>query len=107
MVKIIATQRIPYGKRRYEAGEEIDCASEKDARLLVGIGKAKFAGAGSPTDLPARAKPADDIASLRQAYETVVGKRPFTGWTAQELRGRMTAHRNGQAYLRRDMRAKP
>jgi hypothetical protein len=49
---IIATQRIPYGKKRYEVGEEIP-ASEKDAKLLVAIGKARRSDAGSPTDLPA------------------------------------------------------
>lgn len=52
MVNIIATQRMPYGKRRYEAGEEIQGVSEKDAKLLVGIGKAKLCGGTSPTDLP-------------------------------------------------------
>jgi hypothetical protein len=39
MVKIIATQNLPYGHRRYAAGEEFD-ASEKDAKLLVKIGRA-------------------------------------------------------------------
>jgi hypothetical protein len=61
MVKIIATQRIPYGKRRYEAGEEIPDVSDKDAKLLVGIGKAKLADARSPTDLPKAALPAAPV----------------------------------------------
>lgn len=32
-----------------------------------------------------------DIAELRAEYERVVGKRPFNGWSADELRAKITA----------------
>lgn len=31
----------------------------------------------------------DEMAALRDEYENVVGKRPFNGWDAEELRRRM------------------
>lgn len=40
---------------------------------------------------PARTPPADDLGALRAAYEAKVGKRPFMGWDAEELKRRMTA----------------
>ncbi|MBN8292826.1 hypothetical protein JI664_12700 [Rhodobacter sp. NTK016B] len=34
-------------------------------------------------------EPADDIASVREEYERVVGKRPFMGWDIETLRAKM------------------
>lgn len=33
--------------------------------------------------------PADDLAALRDQYQTVVGKKPYHGWDADELRKRI------------------
>lgn len=35
------------------------------------------------------AKPEGDLAELRVAYQAKVGKKPFAGWDADELRRRM------------------
>lgn len=90
MIKPIATQRIPYGKRRYEAGEEIDVQSEKDADLLVKIGKAKWPDQPSTTDLPKAAMPKRD---------------PLIAPEHQEAAPEAPAH--PQTYNRRDMVAAP
>jgi hypothetical protein len=42
------------------------------------------------------AAPRDDIADLRAEYERVVGKRPFMGWDAGQLREKVDAHRKGE-----------
>lgn len=86
MVKIIAAQRIPYGKQRYDVGEEIE-ASEKDARLLVHIGKATLPETRSRTDLP----------SMQVQTREVVAEKPEGA--APE------APTHPQTYSRRDMTA--
>lgn len=35
---------------------------------------------------------AEDLAALREEYTAVVGKRPFNGWDAATLRGKIAAH---------------
>lgn len=67
---IVATQRVPYGKKRYEVGEEIP-ASPKDAKLLVAIGKAREADQASVTDLPKRAAP-EAVSAPEAVEETAV-----------------------------------
>jgi len=54
MPKLISTvDRLAYGKKVYRFGDDFE-ASEKDARLLVGIRKAKlYEGAPLAVDLPA------------------------------------------------------
>lgn len=86
---IVQTDRLPYGKRTYLRGEEFE-ASEKDAKLLVGIKKARLSetyGSG-PTDLPAevmtRAVKAEEPAPV--VTEVVEDEAP-----------------KSQTYLRRDM----
>ena len=37
-------------------------------------------------------EPSDELAALRTEYRQVVGKRPFPGWDADELRRRMAEH---------------
>lgn len=112
-MKMVALTRV-YDKARrieYSPGDVFEAASERDARHLAMIGKARFDGpAANATDLPPReppaepatpapAPPAEDIMALRGDYESLVGKRPFMGWDADEIRSRMST------YRRRDMRA--
>ncbi|MDV3143286.1 MAG: hypothetical protein Q8761_02495 [Sweet potato little leaf phytoplasma] len=35
-------------------------------------------------------EPADDLAALRDQYQAAVGKKPYHGWDADELRKRIT-----------------
>lgn len=37
----------------------------------------------------------DELAAVRKEYEAVVGRRPFHGWDADELRKRMAAAYRG------------
>lgn len=50
----------------------------------MGYGRRDLRAAEAPK--PAEA---DEVTELRQEYERVVGKRPFYGWDAAELRRRM------------------
>ena len=91
MVKIVATQNMPYGHRRYVAGEEFD-ASEKDARLLVKIGRAAH------------------VSPARQAQTVVqpVSVAPAPEVTAPEPKeAAPEAPASPQQYHRRDMTAEP
>lgn len=40
---------------------------------------------------PAPIVPADDLSFLRAEYQRVIGKRPFNGWKADELRAKIAA----------------
>lgn len=101
---MMATGPLTYGTRRLRSGDEFT-ATSRDARLLVAIGKARYA--------PIIARPAaptlrhaplnhdsdwrrggsvfggDDLKELRALYSRVVGKRAFAGWDAAELRRRI------------------
>lgn len=43
MVDMIATKRLKYGTRRLTAGDPFEARHDRDARLLIGIGKARYA----------------------------------------------------------------
>lgn len=48
------------------------------------------AGAAEPIDDEDHAEPDDEgVPALRKQYEALLGKRPFAGWDADELRRRM------------------
>jgi len=79
--KMIANRPMTYGTRRLKADDEFT-ASRRDAALLVRIGRARYGAA-------AEAKPVEDMTELRRLYQEKVGKRPFPGWDAAELRERM------------------
>lgn len=38
-----------------------------------------------------------DVPALRQEYEKAIGKKPFPGWNAEELRKRIADHKAGQS----------
>src|SRR3546814_8190531 len=43
MVDMIATKKLKYGTRRLTAGDPFEARHDRDARLLIGIGKARYA----------------------------------------------------------------
>jgi hypothetical protein len=59
-MKVIAKQRMPYGKRQYQPGEEIEM-SDKDAKLLAATGRVSLPeeGTGKAPQKPAM-PPADE-----------------------------------------------
>lgn len=115
MPTLIATKGLRYATRRMMAGDEF-AANYRDARVLVAIGKARVKrepgsiGAPPPAVAARIAKvidPLDHDANgqkggskapdgdkealnkLRADYQTLVGKKPFAGWKADELQRRI------------------
>lgn len=99
MPKLIANKGLRYATRRMVAGDEFE-ANNRDARLLVAIGKARLvrAVAAPPPAVARKAKktaPAasdgdkDELAKLRAEYAELLGKKPFAGWKADELQRRI------------------
>lgn len=110
MPSLIATRDFSYATRRLKAGDSFE-VSDRDARILVAIKRARAPREPGVIAPPSRAlagklaqldhdhdgkaggsRSADgDLTALRQTYFTKVGKRPFNGWDAAELRRRMAA----------------
>lgn len=98
MPKLVATKGLRYATRRLLPNDEF-VASNRDARLLVAIGKARYGDGGlSPLDHDRNGKKGgakapsgdkDAIAKLRADYAEVLGKKPFPGWDAAELQRRI------------------
>jgi hypothetical protein len=112
MPKLIATKGFRYATRRMVAGDEF-AANNRDARLLVAIGKARHARVldappaavvqkvrkvtdpldhdndGAPGGSKAPAGDRDALNKLRADYTEVLGKKPFPGWDAAELQRRI------------------
>jgi hypothetical protein len=113
MVDMIATKRLKYGTRRLLPGDPFAARHDRDAKLLIGIGKARYATRDMvATDEPAvRYEPVDprrdtmddthrpvetpadtdERPALRAEYEAKFGKRPFPGWSADVLREKLAA----------------
>lgn len=107
-MKLRAIKPLKYDTRRLMPGDEFEVARSRDARLLLAtkrVRKAEAAPAAPPVEPPAPAPapvlppvveptaPApEDLSALRAEYETVVGKKPFHGWSAETLREKMAAH---------------
>lgn len=110
MRNLIATKPLRYATRHLVPGEHFMAKSDRDARILVAIGKAKRSTARAPVKLPpppdvvltkvsattAIRKEAipDDRASLRAEYKNIFGKSPFMGWDADTLREKIASARN-------------
>lgn len=113
MPKLIANKGLRYATRRMMAGDEFE-ANNRDARVLVAIGKARHARVPGAVDAPpaavlhkvknvadqtgqargggkASAPDGDKEAlnKLRADYQALVGKKPFAGWKADELQRRI------------------
>lgn len=63
MVDMIATKKLKYGTRRLTAGDPFEARHERDARLLIGIGKARYATRDmvAADEPPALTIPADGL----------------------------------------------
>lgn len=55
--------------------------SSNDRRFARVFGKMGYQATDAVPDEPSK----DDVVSLRETYEKVVGKRPFMGWDAETL----------------------
>ncbi len=84
MVDLIATKSMTYATRRLKADVQFS-ARPRDARLLVAIGKARYAD----TAAIAAESDEDELTTLRAAYQDKTGKRPFHGWDADALRAKI------------------
>lgn len=128
---LIATAKFPYGRRSLVAGDKFT-ASDEDARILKGVGKARdvpttrtgpapaptvaqpqaggadqpSAGSAAPSSQAGDATQDDDLVALRAEYQRVKGEAPDGRWTARRLRSEIAAvsQKPGE-YSRRDMRA--
>lgn len=115
MVDMIATKKLKYGTRRLTAGDPFEARHDRDARLLIGIGKARYAtrdmvaddepeyadvtvtatrivdaiSGATVSEIPA--PKADERPALRTEYEAKFGKKPFPGWSAEILRDKLAA----------------
>ena len=89
--RMIATKDMTYATRRLKAGDEIADVSGPNARLLSALGRARLVEAGETKKAVQAEVQHDALAELRVEYQRVLGKRPFNGWHADELRERISA----------------
>lgn len=59
--------------------------SHRDPRFARILGRLGYEGRALAAEEP---KP-DELADLRERYQAVLGKRPFMGWDADTLRGKI------------------
>lgn len=93
MVDLIATRSFTYANRRLLPGQDFATKTERDAKLLIAIGKARprrVPGAipAPPADLVAKVpelSDTSDISALRSEYHGLTGKRAYHGWDAETL----------------------
>jgi len=119
MRMLIANRRMIYGTRRLKAGDEFE-ATRAHARVLVAIKKAtpvRTPGeiAPPPEDVAQKMRESvvanaqldhdgdgrpggskapeqtDDLKALRAEYREVLGKNPFSGWSAEVLKEKIAA----------------
>lgn len=99
MKSMVALKPMRYGTRHLVAGERFDC-KPRDATLLTKLKRAKeferekaeipplpetLKSAVAPQSVPQT----DERAALRAEYEAKFGKRPYMGWSADELQKRL------------------
>lgn len=103
MVDLIANRRMNYATRRLLPDDEFTVDSKLDARILVGLRKARLAPEKKIARRPqldhdnngheggSRTAAGDDLTPLRAEYFAKLGKRPFNGWDADTLREKIAA----------------
>lgn len=95
MKDLIAKKSFVYASRRLIPGQDFTTKTERDAKVLIAIGKARpqrMPGkiAPPPADLANKISASVDVtAELRKEYEAVFSKRPFMGWDADTLRAKI------------------
>lgn len=88
-LNLVATRRVKYpagsGGTEYDVGQPFKALSEKDAKVLVAVGRAKYAEqAINKTNLPKRqilttaVKPADPLAEAPQPGRKTYSRRDLT-----------------------------
>lgn len=103
-MKLRARKALTYATRRLQPGDIFD-ARGRDARLLLAVRKAEAVREPvelAPPPAAVAAKIADAVspdarAALRAEYEQALGKRPFHGWSDDELREKIAAAKAGPA----------
>lgn len=116
-MRLVALKSLRYNTRRLLPGEHFETKKDSDGRILIAVRRARHINdrerveiAPPPDAVLAKArrsdpfdhdkngapggssKPADPATpELRAEYQEKMGKRPFSGWDAAELRRRMAA----------------
>lgn len=116
MRDLTAIKPLIYANRRLLPGEDFTARTVRDANVLIALRKARRAvpdeqevtPVSEDGATPDRCEPLDhdgdggtggsvapetsaDLKVLRAQYQEIVGKKPFAGWDAEELRRRITA----------------
>lgn len=98
MTEVTAVKSLIYATRHLKPGDDFATKTDRDASILVALGKAKIrrvpgkiapAPAGLVEKVSASKVPAGNLVALRAEYAELVGKKPFHGWDAAELRRRI------------------
>lgn len=93
-LNMVATKPMRYGTRRLLAGDKFECP-ERHAKLFMILKRAKEHERAKvdippmPQGLKAQAAVSDETSALRAEYQAMLGRRPYHGWDAAELRRRM------------------
>ena len=67
-----------------------------DPRYARVFGKLGYGRSDLAAEEPAGPTPEDELHQLREAYQAKVGKRPYHGWDAAELREKISAAEQAQ-----------
>lgn len=95
MRNLIATKSLTYATRRLRAGDGFIVRSDKDAKVLIAIGKAKpdletakpkARKAEKATAEPAPSEDQNDLEKLRNAYLEQKGEEPDKRWGVARLK---------------------
>lgn len=100
-VNLKAIKALKYRTRRLLPDDDFRVKNEREARVLVALGKAvrndnanrKVAldDARAKVGMPPISKDSDDIKALRDEYHEKFGKRAFNGWSADQLKEKIAA----------------
>lgn len=88
MTYLIAVKPFVYASRRLLPGQDFITKTERDAKVLIAVGKARAKIAAADAEMP------DELTLLREEYEAVIGKKPFHGWDAETLRAKIADARD-------------
>lgn len=105
MADMIALKPFTYATRALRAGQHFATKTDRDARILIAIGKAtRLREAGTIAPPPPELKQkieqvakaakvedpaAEDLAALRAKYKEITGKKPFHGWNVEDLQAKI------------------
>lgn len=96
MIRLRATREVYYASKTRNTGDEFE-ASESDAKLLVGIGKAEYVQEEKKPEPPKQL----ETRALKAEEPSDIDEKP----APEEPEAEVTPRR-GRRYMRRDMQAK-